>query len=141
MAGQVAPFTIRLRRSRSNDQVSNHPQAAVNLVGQQSGNKSTLSDQQVLSMIPASYRTKRDDLVPPMLDDVSWIENGLDVERLHRIKRWFWMVGRPTPPRPLHHQKLLGREIFITEQMDMHLVWTAGCMYLKLLPHFLLEPQ
>ena len=92
-------------------------------------------------MIPASYRTNSDDLVPPMLDDVSWIKNELDVERLHRIKRWFWIVGRPTPPRPLHHQKLLGREIFITEQMDMHLVWTAGCMYLKPLPRFLLEPQ
>jgi hypothetical protein len=92
-------------------------------------------------MIPATYRTKSDNLAPPRLDDTSWIESELNVERLHRIRRWFWVVGRPTPPRPLHHQVLLGREVFITEQMDMHLVWTAGRMYLKPLPRFLLEPQ
>ncbi|KAL9062254.1 MAG: hypothetical protein Q9161_009830 [Pseudevernia consocians] len=144
MAAQVAPFTIRLPLSHANDQAGNCPQAPVpaeNLAGQQPGNNANLNDQQFLSMIPASYRTKTDDLVPPRLDDVSWIENELNVERLHRIKRWFWMVGRPTPPRPLHHQVLLGREIFVTEQMDMHLVWTAGRMFLKPLPRFLLEPH
>lgn len=26
------------------------------------------------------------------------------------------------PPRPLHHQLLLGREIFVTERMDTHLL-------------------
>ncbi|KAM3533679.1 hypothetical protein MY4038_002994 [Beauveria bassiana] len=31
-----------------------------------------------------------------------------------------------------HHQLLLGREV-VTEQMDMHLVWTAGRMFFK--PH------
>lgn len=143
MAGQLAPFMIWLPRDHATDQAGNHPQAPVliaNPVGQQTENNANLTDQQFLSMIPASY-TKNDNLVPPRLDDVSWIENELDVERLHRIKRWFWIVGRPTPPRPLHHQKLLGREIFITEQMDMHLVWTAGRIYLKPLPRFLLEPQ
>jgi len=40
-------------------------------------------------MIPASYRTKSNNLVPPRLDDVSWIENELDVNRLHRIKGWY----------------------------------------------------
>ena len=144
MAGQVAPFTIRFPPSHASDQAGNRPQAPVliaNPVSQQPGNNDNLQDQHFLSMIPASYRTKDDNLVPPRLDDVSWIESELDLERLYRIKPWFWMVGRPTPPRPLHHQKLLGREIFITEQMDMHLVWTAGYMYLKPLPRFLLEPQ
>ena len=143
MAGQVAPFTIRLRPSHATDQADNRPQAPILIadpVGQQPGNNANLNDQQFLSMIPASY-TKNDNLVPSRLDDISWIENELDVERLHRIKHWFWIVGRPTPRRPLHHQKLLGRENFITEQMDMHLVWTAGRMYLKPLPRFILEPQ
>jgi hypothetical protein len=43
-------------------------------------------------------------------------------------------------PRPLHYQLLLSREIFVTEQMDMHLVWTTGRIFLKPIPGFLLEP-
>ena len=144
MVGQVAPFTIQLPPSHATDQAGNRPQAPVPIadpVGQQPGNNDNLNDQQFLSMIPASYRTKDDNLVPPRLDDVSWLENELDVERLHRIRSWFWMVGRPTPPRPLHHQNLLGRQVFITEQMDMHLVWAGGRIYIKPLPRFLLEAQ
>ncbi|GKZ24770.1 hypothetical protein AbraIFM66951_002010 [Aspergillus brasiliensis] len=45
------------------------------------------------------------------------------------------------PPRPLHYQLLLSREIFVTERMDMHLVWTTGRMFLKPMPRFLLLPQ
>jgi hypothetical protein len=54
---------------------------------------------------------------------------------------WLWIAGRPTPPRPLHYQLLLRREIFVTERMDMHLVWTTGRIFLKPLPRFLLEPR
>jgi hypothetical protein len=53
---------------------------------------------------------------------------------------WLWVVGRPMPPRPLHHQLLLGREPFVTEQMDMHLVWTTGQIFLKPIPRCLLDP-
>lgn len=45
------------------------------------------------------------------------------------------------PPRPLHYQLLLSREILVTEQMDMHLVWTTGRIFLKPIPRFLLEPR
>lgn len=45
------------------------------------------------------------------------------------------------PPRTLHHQLILDREIFITERLDMHLVWTAGRIFLKPIPPFLLEPS
>ncbi len=44
-------------------------------------------------------------------------------------------------PRPLHHQLLLDRKILVTEQMDMHLVWTEDRMFLKPIPRFLLEPH
>ncbi|KAF7502800.1 hypothetical protein GJ744_005037 [Endocarpon pusillum] len=149
MAAQVAPFAVRLPPPTAADQAGNQaqlpvpPGSAQSPAGKQlaKSNNANLTDQHILAMIPASYRTKSGDLVPPKLDDVSWIENELDVHRLHRVKGWYWVVGRPTPPRPLHHQVLLGREVFITEQMDMHLVWTAGRMYLKPLPRFLLEPQ
>ena len=65
----------------------------------------------------------------------------LDLERLRRIHRWLWLAGRPAPPRPLHHQLLLNRAIFVTEQMDTHLIWTTGRIFLKPLPRFLLEPR
>jgi hypothetical protein len=41
----------------------------------------------------------------------------------------------------MHGQRLLGREIVITEQIDLHLVWTSGRIYVKPLPRFLLEPR
>lgn len=45
------------------------------------------------------------------------------------------------PPRPLHYQRLLGRDIIITEQMDVHLVWTPGRIFWKPIPRYLLEPR
>ena len=57
-----------------------------------------------------------------------------------KMKR-MWIVGRPMPPRPLHYQLLLSRDILVTEQMDMHLVWTTGRIFLKPIPRFLLEPK
>lgn len=45
------------------------------------------------------------------------------------------------PPRPLHHQRLLNREIVLTERLDLHLVWGRGRMFVKPLPRFLLEPR
>lgn len=69
------------------------------------------------------------------------IEKELNLQRLHKVLRWLWVVGRPMPPSPLHYQLLLYREIFVTEQMDMHLVWTTGRIFLKPIPRFLLEPR
>lgn len=69
------------------------------------------------------------------------VEKELDLQRLNTIFGWLRVVGRPMPPRPLHYQLLLGREIFIAEQMDMHLVWTGGRIFLKPIPRFLLEPR
>ena len=69
------------------------------------------------------------------------IEKELDLHRLHNIFAWLWVAGRPMPPRPLHYQLLLSRDIFVTERMDMHLVWTTGRIFLKPIPRFLLEPR
>ncbi|KAL7951256.1 hypothetical protein V8C42DRAFT_350000 [Trichoderma barbatum] len=54
----------------------------------------------LLSLLPASYR--------------------IDIDS------WLWIAGLPMPPRALHYQLLLNLGIFITERMDMHLVWTSG---------------
>ncbi|KAH6970503.1 hypothetical protein BKA56DRAFT_678494 [Ilyonectria sp. MPI-CAGE-AT-0026] len=68
------------------------------------------------------------------------VEKELDLLRLTSIHGWLWLAGRPMPPRPLHRQLLVGRDVIVTEQMDMHLVWTTGRIFLKPIPRFLLEP-
>ena len=46
----------------------------------------------------------------------------------------------PMPPRPLHYQIVLQREITICKKMDMHLTWGNGRIFLKPIPRFLLSP-
>jgi hypothetical protein len=43
------------------------------------------------------------------------------------------------PPRPLHYQCAASREIVISEQMDLHLVWERQRIYIKPLPRYLLD--
>jgi hypothetical protein len=94
----------------------------------------------LLSLLPASYRTASDDVAAAGRHARACIAKELDLQRLDKISGWLWVAGRPMPPRPLHHQLLLSRELFITEQMDMHLVWTSGRLFLKPVARFLLVP-
>ncbi|OJK00246.1 hypothetical protein ASPACDRAFT_1880666 [Aspergillus aculeatus ATCC 16872] len=120
------PFSIRLLEHSnlpSTDSLrSNHPD-------------------QLLYLLPASYRKASGDVVAAARNVTACIEKELNLDRLTIIHRWLWVAGRPLPPRALHHQLLLNRGILITEQMDMHLVWTAGRIFLKPIPRFLLEPN
>ncbi|GKZ36200.1 hypothetical protein AbraIFM66950_007196 [Aspergillus brasiliensis] len=93
------------------------------------------------SLLPASYRDSHGNLLPASHDIAAVVESELDLKRLTAVHRWLWVAGLPLPPRALHHQLLLGREIFLTEQMDMHLVWTSGRIFLKPIPRFLFEPE
>ncbi|KAK4233365.1 subtilisin-like serine protease [Achaetomium macrosporum] len=93
------------------------------------------------SGLPASYRTESDDLAAPACHITACIDKELDLRRLTRIHGWLWAVGRPMPPRPLHYQLLLRREILVAEQMDMHLVWTTGRIFVKPVPRFLLDSR
>ncbi|KAM3542625.1 hypothetical protein ARSEF1564_004457 [Beauveria bassiana] len=95
---------------------------------------------QLLTLLPASYRKEPSDLAAAGHYVTACVEEELDLRRLTSIRRWLWVAGMPLPPRALHHQLLLGREIFVTERMDMHLVWTTGRMFLKPIRRFLLEP-
>ena len=103
-----------------------------------SADTSQTDDEQILSLLPASYRTDSDNLTAA---DFTIVNKELDLQRLNKVFVWLWVAGRPMPPRPLHYQLLLSREIFVTEQMDMHMVWTTGRIFLKPIPRFLLEPR
>lgn len=50
-----------------------------------------------------------------------------------------WLAGLPRPARPLHRQKLLKREIILTESPDQHLVWHESRIFVKPIPDFLLS--
>ncbi|KAM0278409.1 hypothetical protein ACHAQH_005164 [Verticillium albo-atrum] len=96
----------------------------------------------LVDLLPASSRTSGDDLTAPGPSGVlECVDGELDLRRLDDIHDWLWIAGRPMPPRPLHQQRLLNRELVITERLDQHLVWGGGRMFVKPLSHFLLEPR
>ncbi|KAI1347041.1 hypothetical protein F5Y01DRAFT_319118 [Xylaria sp. FL0043] len=121
---QVSPFRVHVLHAQTYDQTDASQCAKANLG----------------MLLPASYRTPTDDLAPPRLRDDDYFEKELGVGRLRSLSAWLWVAGRPMPARPLHYQLLLGREIVLVEQMDLHLVWTSGRMFLKPIPRYLLEP-
>ncbi|KAH7160537.1 hypothetical protein B0J13DRAFT_617299 [Dactylonectria estremocensis] len=120
-----APFSITLLE-RENEQAANASQH---------------NRHRLLSLLPASYHTESGDLAAEGQHVAACVEKELDLQRLSSIYNWLWIAGWPMPPHALDHQLLLSREIFITERMDMHLVWTMDRMFLKPIPRFLLEPD
>lgn len=90
-------------------------------------------------LLPATWRTREDNIVvaQPAPD---FLRRELVAERLEDMHRWLWLAGRPMPPRPLHHQLVLGREVVVSEKIELHLVWTyQNRLFLKPLPRYLLD--
>ncbi|EHK21701.1 uncharacterized protein TRIVIDRAFT_191995 [Trichoderma virens Gv29-8] len=63
----------------------------------------------------------------------------LDVTRLNNIHKHLWLAGLPSASRALHNQVRVGREIIITENADLHIVWRDNVLTLKPLPDYLLS--
>ncbi|EPS39634.1 hypothetical protein H072_6584 [Dactylellina haptotyla CBS 200.50] len=91
--------------------------------------------------LPATYRTSRDHISIPSYDDLDFLQKELLVRRLDDIQHHLWIVGRPMPPRPLHHQLVLSRSIVITENMELHLVWSDKRIFVKPIPSYLLSTE
>jgi hypothetical protein len=92
------------------------------------------------AQLPASRRTKSDHVVVPRAD-TDFLRGELLVNRLNAVQDWLWICGRPMPPRPLHHQVVISREITITENPELHLVWSNHRIFIKPLPSWLLDPD
>lgn len=118
---QDSPFSIRVLHGRKSSDVH--------------------SPGQLYPLLPSIHRRSPGELISAGRDITACIEKELDLDRLTDVQTWLWVAGLPFPPRALHRQLLLGRQIFVTEQMDMHLVWTTGRIFLKPLPSFLLDPD
>lgn len=70
----------------------------------------------------------------------AFLRYELCVPRLHKIYSHLWLAGRKgMPARPLHRQAMMDREISVTEQVDLHLVWGPSRIFIKPLPAYLLD--
>jgi hypothetical protein len=63
----------------------------------------------------------------------------LRTERLDEIKEYLWLAGLPSCARALHRQRLLDREILITEDPNEQLVWHKTRIFVKP-PDILVRP-
>ncbi|KAH7159351.1 hypothetical protein DER46DRAFT_663330 [Fusarium sp. MPI-SDFR-AT-0072] len=60
-----------------------------------------------------------------------YLSLSFDLSRLHKIQKRLWLAGLPLPARSLHRQKMLGRDIVITDQSDLHLTWRESTIFVK----------
>jgi hypothetical protein len=93
------------------------------------------------ALLPATTRTYEDHIRIPFAADVDFLERELLVPRINNIHNLLWLCGRPMPPRALHYQKVLSREITITENVELHLVWSKSRIFIKPIPRWLIDPD
>jgi hypothetical protein len=68
-----------------------------------------------------------------------YLRLDLKTPKLDQIHSHLWLAGLPRCARSLHRQKLLGRKILITEDVNEHLVWVEERFFVKPLPQYLLS--
>jgi len=98
-----------------------------------------MPDQMDLSAVHVKAKYWSYEAFPPSQDVPRFLAHDLDVKRLDMVYPKLWWAGRQCPPRPLHRLKMLGRTIAVTEQADLHLVWSDENCFVKPLPDYLLS--
>ncbi|KAK6850966.1 hypothetical protein PG987_000600 [Apiospora arundinis] len=99
--------------------------------------------------LPDSVNSAADKTVPrdagllhrPDRNSSAHLDEPLHTPRLDQIHAFLWLAGLPQPARPLHRQRLLQRDIVVTERVDEHLVWHEQRIFVKPLPEALLVPD
>lgn len=74
--------------------------------------------------------------IQPQSDVEAYLRSDLATPQLNDVHHLLWLAGLPSPARPLHRQKLPGRNILITEDPTEHLVWSENEIYVKPLPDY-----
>lgn len=113
---------------------------AINILGKTGPRGARGQAQNFQSLLPATSRTRIDSIITPQ-PTLEFLEKELLVKRLNAIQQHLWVCGRPMPARPLHTQVLLSRNITITENMELHLVWSKNRIFVKPIPLYLLDPE
>lgn len=107
------------------------------------------------ALLPAVFREDAlPRLSPPSLASSAYLASELGLGRLDGYDHhWFWLLGSPALPKPLHDCVHRGRTVCVTERMDRHLGLGLGgggsrsggskkdLLYLKPLPRFLLDTR
>jgi hypothetical protein len=62
-------------------------------------------------------------------------------EELERIAPRLWIMTTPSSSNinPLHRQRVKGREIIVTEEARLHLVWIHDRIFIKPIPRYILS--
>lgn len=89
------------------------------------------------ALLPAMSFAEADTTLIPEDDIPKFVSIDLDVERLNYIHERLWLAGRAMNYKPLHRQKMMNREIVITEQTDLHLTWANSTIFIKPFPRYL----
>lgn len=59
---------------------------------------------------------------------------------LDKVQKYLWTSGLPREYiKPLHHQRVLGRQIVVTENVALHLIAHNNIVFIKPIPHCLLN--
>jgi hypothetical protein len=93
-------------------------------------------------LLPAACRAPdhSDSMQLPVVD-LAFLQRQLSVDKLNQLHNNLYLISEPMAPRPLHRQKLLGRGIMVTEEVEMHLVYYSNIILIKPMPRFLLDAQ
>jgi succinate dehydrogenase/fumarate reductase cytochrome b subunit len=97
----------------------------------------------IKSSLPTFYRESDKVHTVTEIDENTagiYMRKDLDVSRLNNIHRYMWTCGRPLNARALHRQKVMQREVVVTEQADLHLLYHDNTLFVKPLPQYLLSP-
>ncbi|KAH6607301.1 hypothetical protein Trco_003614 [Trichoderma cornu-damae] len=105
------------------------------------GEDGLLTMEELRRLLPASFRHGQAWIGSPDKRVHRFLMDDLEMDRLTEVLSYFFMLGKASPPRPLHYQLALGLDIFVTERMDTHLLWAKGKIFIKPLPRYMLEPQ
>ena len=93
----------------------------------------------MLEWLPTISRKKNHEVFLVDEDIGDFLEQDLDLSRLNRIHQYLWMAGRPLDARTLVKQRMMGYDIIMTEQTDLHLLKYSNRILLKPLPEYLLR--
>ncbi|CAG8014430.1 unnamed protein product [Penicillium salamii] len=97
------------------------------------------SSSALLVNLPTISRNKEHDVFWVANDVGAYLERDLDHSRLNKIHGHLWMAGRPLNARPIHRQKMMGFDIILTEQADLHLLKFSNKIFIKPLPDYMLN--
>jgi hypothetical protein len=69
------------------------------------------------------------------------LQTTMSTVKLDQFAPRLWLVATPSSSSisPLHKQKILGRDLVITDTADLHLVWHHSTIFIKPLPKYLLS--